>query len=154
MSENKVILEKLDSLVRETNLDIEIQKSKALLAQDASLLAGAVPVPLSKFGAGLPQGIGSARVFALRANTRFKTERHPNSLQRVLSLEGDGEIIVKDSVYRRIQALTSASDARIEQRWATLDRNIWPQPQAGSRDWGVRTFHEVTENELVDEYQD
>jgi hypothetical protein len=154
MSEIRVILEKLDSLVRQTNLDIAIQKSKELLAQDESLLAGAVPVPLSKFGAGLPEGIGSARVFALRANTSFKTERHPNSLQRVLSLEGDGKILVKDGVSQRIQALTSSMDARLEQRWASLGQNIWHQPQAGSQDWVVLTFHEVKESELVDEYQD
>jgi hypothetical protein len=96
-----------DDAMRKESRDMEALQYGGVMEivdlQEFIAIAGAVPVPLSKFGAGLPQGIGSARVFALRANTSFKTERHPNSLQRVLPLEGDGKIIVKDChVVKRI----------------------------------------------------
>ena len=120
------------------DLDAEIQASKEILVRDHSLVSGTVPVALSKFGSNLPDGIGSARIFTLRANTHFKTERHPNSRQRVLSLEG--------------QELDSLPASGLEKRWATVEPNLWHQPRAGSRDWVVLTFHEASEQELIDEY--
>ncbi|MDZ7759503.1 MAG: hypothetical protein U5L00_04505 [Desulfovermiculus sp.] len=153
MENEKSILEELDKLVQESDVTEEIRQAKELLRQDSLLLAGTVPVPLNKLNGPLPAEIGSARIFALRANTCFKTERHPNSRQRVISIEGQGRIVVKDESSPKTEDLTSAQDAPLEQRWSSVPANTWHEPQAGNRDWVLLTFHQVPENELIDEYQ-
>lgn len=153
-TEERIVLEQLDKLVQESDLSFEIRRSKELLQHDASLLAGTVPVSLNKFTGYLPAEIGSARIFTLRANTQFRTERHPNSRQRVVSLEGTGQIMVKDKASPRILTLVSSPDTHIEERWASVTANVWHQPQANAQDWVVLTFHQVPEHELIDEYLD
>ena len=153
MIDEKAVLEALDKLVKESEVSEEIHQAKDLLRQNPSLLAGTVPVSLNKLPGPLPAGIGSARIFVLRANTCFRTERHPNSRQRVISLEGQGNIVVKDPTSPRTDILTSAPDAPLEARWASVPPNVWHQPRAGNQDWVVLTFHQVPENELIDEYQ-
>lgn len=152
--DERAVLKQLDKLVQESDLSLEIRQSRELLKHDPYLLAGTVPVSLSKFKESLPAGIGSARIFILRANTQFKTERHPNSRQRVISLEGTGKIVVNDKASPRTQNLTSSPDALLEERWASVSPNVWHQPQANAQDWVVLTFHQVPENELIDEYLD
>jgi hypothetical protein len=153
MTDEKTVLEALDKLVRQSEVTEEIHQAKDLLRQDPSLLAGTVPVPLNKLPGPLPAGIGSARIFVLRANSCFKTERHSNSRQRVVSLEGRGKIVVKDPISPKTETLTSAPDAPLAERWSPVPPNVWHQPQAGNQDWVVFTFHQVPEEELIDEYQ-
>ncbi len=153
MNEEKTLLEELDKLVRESDVTEEIHQAKEILRQEPSLLSGTVPVQLNKLNRPLPSGIGSARIFALRANTSFTTERHPNSRQRVVSLEGRGKIVVKEPITPRTETLTSAPDAPLAERWSSVPPNVWHQPQAGNQDWVVLTFHQVPEDELIDEYQ-
>jgi hypothetical protein len=153
-TDERTVLKQLDKLVQESDLSFEIRRSKELLKHDPSILAGTVPVSLNKFKGPLPAEIGSARIFSLRANTQFKTERHPNSRQRVISLEGTGEIVVKDKASPRTLTLTSSPHALLEERWATVAPNVWHQPQANNQDWVVLTFHQVPENELIDQYLD
>lgn len=153
-TDERAVLEQLDKLVHTSDLSLEIHQSKELLKHDPLLLAGTVPVSLNKFKGSLPAGIESARIFTLRANTQFKTERHPNSRQRVISLEGTGKIVVKDKTSPRTLTLTSSPHALLEERWASVSPNVWHQPQANAHDWVVLTFHQVQGNELIDEYLD
>jgi len=147
------LLQILDDRVRRTDLTLQIRQVKQQLEDDPSILAGTVPLSLKIFGEDLPKMIRSARLFSLRAQTEFKTERHPNSLQRVVSLEGDGEIEVKDSSNPLVLSLVSGANLELSKRWASVERNIWHQPRAGNSDWVVLTFHEATEKELIDQYR-
>ena len=67
----------------------------------ASLAAGRSPdlvyqsIDLSLYGARLPPGIRSSWVFALRGNTVSGAERHPDSIQRMMSYRGSGDLQTK-----------------------------------------------------------
>lgn len=154
----KSLLAKLGELARAAEANSIIQeaivKAETELRQDPSKLGATVQIPLSIFGKGIPASIKSCRVFALRENTPFKTERHPNSHQRVLSLKGTGEVRVVEEGNPWTARLRSDPDAPIEEHWATLQENVWHQPVAGPEGWVVLTFHTAPEGESLDEYRD
>ena len=125
-----------------------------MLDNDPERLTAAVQVSLSVFGDNLPSEIKSCRVFALRAGLASRTECHPNSHQRMLSLAGTGEIKVFDGLEPHTVSLRSDRGGPLELRWGSLQENIWHQPIAGPKDWVVLTFHTAIEAELIDEYRD
>ncbi len=135
-------------------IDAAISEAKRQLDADRQRRAGSVQVPLSDCGQSLPSSIKSCRVFVLRAGSEFQTERHPNSHQRVLSLEGTGKIRVFDKLRPRDVSLGSDMHGPLELRWASLSENIWHQPVSGNEDWVVLTFHTASEMELIDEYKE
>ncbi len=135
-------------------IDAAISEAKRQLDADRQRQAGTVQVPLSEYGQSLPPNIKSCRVFVLGAGREFHTERHPNSHQRVLSLEGTGKIRVFEKPTPRDVSLRSDMHGPLERRWASLSENIWHQPVSGNEDWVVLTFHTASEMELIDEYKE
>jgi len=135
-------------------IDKAVIETKAMLDADPERLTAAVQVSLSVFGDSLPSEIKSCRVFALRAGLESGIECHPNSHQRVLSLEGTGEIRVFDDPEPYTVSLRSDRGGPLKLRWGSLQENIWHQPVAGMEDWVVLTFHTASEDELIDEYKD
>jgi hypothetical protein len=154
----KELLRKLESLLGNERtriaIDTAISAAKMQLAADRQRIAGSVPVSLSKFGDSLPSDIKSCRVFALRAGSEFKIERHPNSHQRVLSLEGTGKIRVFAEPGPWTFSLRSDSAGPLELRWASVRENMWHQPVAGNENWVVLAFHTASEGKLIDEQKD
>ena len=151
------LLRKIESLLGNQRtqfaIDTAISGSKAQLDADQQRPAGAVQASLTEFGDSLPSVLKSCRVFTLRANTESRIERHPNSHQRVLSLEGTGIIKVFDEAAPWTFSLRSDFDGPLESRWASLRENIWHQPVSGNEDWVVLTIHTAAEMELIDEYK-
>ena len=135
-------------------IDKAALETKAMLDADPERLTAAVQVSLSVFGDNLPSEIKSCRVFAMRAGLESRIECHPNSHQRVLSLEGTGEIRVLDDPEPFTVSLRSEMGGPLELRWGLLKENIWHQPVAGPEVWVVLTFHTASEDELIDEYKD
>ena len=135
-------------------IDKAVLETQAMLDADPERFTAAVQVSLSVFGESLPSEIKSCRVFTLRAEFESRTECHPNSHQRVLSLEGIGEIRVFDDPEPFTVSLRSNKSGPLELRWGSLKENIWHQPVAGPKDWVVLTFHTASEAELIDEYKD
>lgn len=129
-----------------------ISEAEAELEADPTRLAASRQVPLGVFGDDLPSGVRSCRVFALRRDTAFNTERHPNSHQRFLSLRHWGKIRVftPSDVTERI--VPSGLGTAIADRWVSLPANVWHQPVAGDQGWVTLTFHSADESELIDEY--
>jgi len=154
----KGFLKKIEALIDGEKARVAVhkavQETKSMLDADPERLTAAVQVMLSVFGDGLPSEIKSCRVFALRAGLKSRTECHPNSHQRVLSLAGTGEIRVFDDPKPVTVFLKGDRDGPIEQRWGSLKENIWHQPVAGPEDWVVLTFHTASEAELIDEFKD
>ena len=144
----------LESKSAQFVIDKAVLETKAMLDADSERLTAAVQVSLSVFGDSLPPEIKSCRVFALRAGLGSGIECHPNSHQRVLSLEGTGEIRVFDDSAPYSVSLRSDMGGPLELRWGSLQENIWHQPVAGVEDWVVLTFHTASEAELIDEYKD
>ena len=144
----------LESKSAQFVIDKAVSETKAMLGADPERLTAAVQVSLSVFGDSLPPEIKSCRVFALRAGLESGIECHPNSHQRVLSLEGTGEIRVFDDPEPYTVSLRSDMGGPLELRWGSLQENIRHQPVAGKEDWVVLTFHTASEAELIDEYKD
>ena len=154
----KAILRKLEGILENQPVriavDAAIAEAKRQLDLDRQRPAGSVQLPLSESDASFPAGINSCRVVVFRAGREFQIERHPNSHQRVLSLEGSGKIRVFEKSAPRSVSLRSDMHGPLELRWASLSENIWHQPISGSKDWVVLTFHTASEIELIDEYKD
>src|SRR5205814_3976678 len=74
------------------------------------------PIPLETFGRGLPQGIRSGWIFILRAGADTGPERHPNSHQRMMTLDGTGDMRVRAGLASmwRSDFLISDPDAPLE----------------------------------------
>jgi hypothetical protein len=125
---------------------------------------------------GLPVQIRTVRLFGLKAGTKAPRERHPNSFQRVVSLEGTGVIQVwglggggsrtSDRGQRHrtdetrpvvsvLHRLRSAEDAPLGKRWSTVPTGLWHQAWASpDSDWVALAFHTAQSRHLVDQYEE
>ena len=87
-------LEELDRILRSVRERIgpTISRVRNELERKTGALMAWEPIPLETFGAALPAGIQSSWVFILRAGGDTGVERHPNSHQRMMSLDGAGDM--------------------------------------------------------------
>jgi hypothetical protein len=131
------------------SLDVVTRRVRATLLRDEALRLAWEPVPLEAFDE-LPSGIRSSWVFVLRAGTTTGAERHPNSIQRVMSFRGGGDLQTWEDGRWRSNPL-SAGDA-LAARWLTIPENVWHRPViAPAADWIVVSFHTATGTQLVEE---
>ncbi len=121
-----------------------------LSAHAASALAWE-PIPLSVYGPALPDEIRSSWVFILRAHTATGAERHPNSVQRMVAWEGDGDFQTKSGAAWESHFLTSDLSAPLARRWITIPVDVWHQGVVPARDWVVVSFHTAPEADLIEE---
>jgi hypothetical protein len=128
------------------------QQAKAILLADASKLAASVVLPLGLFGPSLPAELKSCRLSVMRGGTAYHIERHPNAIQYVLSIEGQGAIRVKLGDDWTVSSLSSGPDVSLLDRWHTVPANTWHQPTPGKEDWTVVAFHTARADELKDDY--
>src|SRR5207248_9151425 len=93
-AEERSRLELLDQIVRsnEGKVQTVVDRVRAELARNTEAVMAWEPIPLETFGRGLPPGIRSGWIFILRAGADTRPERHPNSHQRMMTLEGSGDM--------------------------------------------------------------
>ena len=111
-------------------------------------------VPLELYGSSLPAGIRSSWVFVLRRGVTTGAERHPNSIQRMMSWKGGGDFQVHDGERWRSHLLVSDPQVSLEERWISIPAETWHQGVVGPEDWLVVSFHTVPAEELVEERPD
>jgi hypothetical protein len=130
-------------------LDVVTRRVRAALLRDAALRLAWEPVPLDAFDE-LPSGIRSSWVFVLRAGSVTGAERHPNSVQRVMSFRGTADLQTwEDGRWRSNPLQTDDSLAR---RWLTIPQNVWHRPIIGPAcDWIVVSFHTAAADALIEE---
>src|SRR5512141_187972 len=94
--EERSRLEALDMALRSDNVREHIRSVvvhvREQLARRKDALMRWEPFPLNVLAATLPAEIRSAWVFVLRAGADTGAERHPNSHQRMMSFEGNGDL--------------------------------------------------------------
>lgn len=149
-------LEELDCILRSNTVREQISpvisRARAELERKPEALMTWEPIPLAVFGGALPTGIRSGWVFVLRAGTDTGIERHPNSHQRMMSMEGSGDMRTEEEGKWRSNFLISKSDASLEQRWISIPVNAWHRPVVNNDcDWVVVSFHTVPAEELIEE---
>ena len=158
-AEERSRLELLDQIVRsnEGKVQTVVDRVRAELARNTEAVMAWEPIPLETFGRGLPPGIRSGWIFILRAGADTRPERHPNSHQRMMTLDGTGDMRVRAGLASmwRSDFLISDPDAPLERRWISIPPNTWHQPVVGKdAHWVVVSFHTVRAEELVEEKPD
>src|SRR5204863_8365824 len=157
--EERSRLDALDAALRSEDVHAQIrpivERVRAELARKAEALMTWKPIPLSTFRRVLPPEIRSAWVFILRAGADTGAERHPNSHQRVMSIEGSGDFQSGEPGKWQSNVLVSEPDAPLERRWISIPMNVWHRPVINNAaDWAVVSFHTVPAEELIEERPD
>jgi hypothetical protein len=111
-------------------------------------------VPLDLYGRDFPAEIRSSWVFVLRNGVTTGAERHPNSIQRMVSWSGGGDFQVHDGARWVSHRLVSDPAAALESRWVSIAADTWHQGVVAERDWLVVSFHTVPAEDLVEERPD
>ena len=111
-------------------------------------------VPLELYGRDFPAEIRSSWVFVLRRGVTTGAERHPNSVQRMVSWSGGADFQVHDGERWVSHRLADDRAAPIERRWLSIPPDTWHQGVVGDRDWLVVSFHTVPASELIEERPD
>jgi len=152
------ILESLDAMVSRpevaAQLDTIGERVLATLARGPREIEAWETVPLSLYGGRLEPEIKSSWVFVLRKGVTTGAERHPNSRQRMVSWNGDGDFQVHDGERWKSHFLVSERSAPMETRWISIPPETWHQGVVGSRDWLVVSFQTVSAAELIEERPD
>ncbi len=154
------LLRQLDAILIPATVRSTIDEIVERLEKKISESAGGdmtwEPVPLSMYGVQLPHNIKSSWVFILRANTPTGPERHPNSIQRVMSYRDSGNLQTKKNIDDVWQSHFLGSDQELpmEQRWLTIPAGVWHQAVAPKNHWAVVSFHTVEAEELIEERPD
>jgi hypothetical protein len=154
-SNEREILELLDlaakeDAIREYMIGV-MQRVEKSLEDDANALLAWEPISLSLYKQKLPDEIKSCWVFILRKNAITGAERHPNSIQRMMSYKGYGDFQTKpDSVWKS-NFLKSDPEGKIDNRWISIPVNVWHQGIVSDENWIVLSFHTAEVSELIEE---
>jgi hypothetical protein len=151
----KRILELLDNAVKEEGIRQHminvIQRVEQALENDPKALLSWEPIPLDLYKQKLPSEIKSSWVFNLRKNTTTGAERHPNSIQRMMSYKGHGDFQTKPDLKWESNFLESDFGGDIEKRWISIPINVWHQGLVSDENWIVISFHTAEVSELIEE---
>src|SRR5262245_42106457 len=150
--ENDPIVMTLDRALRARDVingvDAALSRVTAALDSGSALMAWEV-LPLDLFP-GLPPEIQSCWIFVIRPGQATGAERHPNSHQRSLSLQGSGRFELRQGDRWEPHDLEAAA-AAFEQRWVTIPPNTWHRLFSRTLPWGMISFHTVPSDQLVEE---
>ncbi|MFC2045572.1 hypothetical protein ACFLUH_02725 [Chloroflexota bacterium] len=159
MNEDELrILEELDIVVhrgpiREQIDSIALRVERKLTEQHTDVMIWGT-VPLTIYRRQLPAMICSSWIFAIHNPATTGAERHPNSIQRMMSYRGSGNIQVWNSERWCSNHLNSSPEALLENRWMSIPENVWHQAVVAKENWVVLSFHTVLEDELIEERPD
>jgi hypothetical protein len=174
MSESeRSILNRLDVLLRSPKVRAQIQvvvkRVRNQLTDKKDALMTWESIPLTIYGDALPPKIRSSWVFVLCAGADTGAERHPNSHQRMMTIEGTGDMRIgekspwaerstadaESKIQWKSNILVSNSDAPLSRRWVSIPPNVWHRPVVGpDAHWVVVSFHTVRAEELIEERPD
>ena len=158
-SDERAILEDLDALVCQRDVHHELERIGSRLEEkleaDRSSLLVWEPVDLSLYSGPIPDEIRSSWVFVLRANTVSGAERHPNSIQRVMSFRGSADLQTQHAEQPgepwTSNHLVSRPTAALEDRWLSIPTGVWHQGVMTAENWVVVSFHTVLAQDLIEE---
>lgn len=152
------ILQKLDDSLKRPSvvekIDLIAARVERKLAQTSDSLLAWQPVPLDIYGTVLAEEIRSSWVFIIKAGATSGAERHPNSVQRVMSYRGTGDLQIWDGDGWLSHLLARDFETSLENRWAIVPINVWHQAVVPDNDWVVVSFHTAPAHELIEERPD
>jgi len=154
MSSERDMLLSLDRAIRAPRaaafLSALTREVSAMLQRDPAARLAWRSVPLDIYDR-LPGGIASGWIFVLRAGGSSGAERHPNSIQRVMSYQGRADMRTWDGERWVSHLLSSDPGHELEKRWLSIPANVWHRPVMGDGDWAVVSFHTASDTALIEE---
>jgi hypothetical protein len=148
-------IELLDSAVLDKrikhHLDEIADRVEKTLDNDPNSLMAWEPIPLDLYNQQLTRDIKSSWIFILKKNSTTGAERHPNSIQRMMSYKGYGDFQTKPNKHWDSNFLESDLEGKIEKRWISIPLNTWHQGIVGDDNWVVISFHTAGVSELIEE---
>jgi hypothetical protein len=148
------ILEALEAATRASRaaavLAAAADEVTAELRRNPGALLAWRPIPLLTYDR-LPEGIASSWVFVLRADETSGAERHPNSIQRVMSYRGSADMQTWDGGAWVSHPLSSNAQGPLAERWLSIPINVWHRPVMGAGNWVVVSFHTASDDQLIEE---
>jgi hypothetical protein len=148
------ILEALDREIRANRASSFLSgltsEVSAILKRDPAARLAWRSVPLEIYDHLLDE-IASSWVFVLRAGCSSGAERHPNSIQRVMSFQGRADMQTWDGKRWVSNVLHSQAGRPLETRWLSIPTNVWHRPVMGEVDWAVVSFHTASDAALIEE---
>jgi hypothetical protein len=152
------ILRVLDSAVRRqsvrSSLKPFVARAEHKLVTDPVAPLAWEPVPLDIYGESLPSAIKSSWVFVLRAGADTGPEKHPNSLQRMVSFRGSGDLQTGDGEKWSSNFLVSDAKVGLTKRCLSIPPDTWHRAVVPQANWVVVSFHTAKEDELIEERPD
>lgn len=154
-NEEKKIIEMLDIAVLDKSIkqqiDAIVKRVEKALENDPKSVMAWEPIPLDLYNKQLKSDIKSSWVFILRKNICTGAERHPNSIQRMMSYKGYGNLQTRTDLKWDSNLLESDFNGEIEKRWISIPTNVWHQGLVGDENWVVISFHTAKVSELIEE---
>jgi hypothetical protein len=153
--DERKFIELLDSAVLDKrikhHLDAIVDRVEKTLETDINALMAWEPIPLDLYNQKLTSEIKSSWVFILRKNSTTGAERHPNSIQRMMSYKGYGDFQTKPNEHWDSNFLESDFEGKVEKRWISIPINTWHQGIVGDENWVVISFHTAGVSDLIEE---
>lgn len=148
------ILERLSELLKKTEIGNKLNPAmgRVLRVLDATPKEPQAweSLPADFFGLHLPDGIKSGWLFALRSGGIFGNERHPNSWQRSLALDGMAEFeVFADDRWDRHPIGSGLANRAI-----SIPPNVWHRIKIGDKTFVSLSFHTAETTELIEETSD
>jgi hypothetical protein len=151
---NDPVIIELDRFLRESGglrkLSPVLTPMLRALGDSASLPQTWAPLPDNFFGVPLPGGIVSCWAFALRGRGKFTNERHPNSWQRSIGIQGTALFEVYEQGRWQPRPV-DGSGAELEARAVSIPPNVWHRIRIGPETFVSLSFHTAPAAELIEE---
>jgi mannose-6-phosphate isomerase-like protein (cupin superfamily) len=117
-------------------------EAAARLVREPALRSTFVALEPASIGAAVPAAAATIRVAVSRAGVDTPVERHPNSTQVLLVLQGPVETHVETTTGWRIDRYGEGEGQAVENRWHLVPPGVWHKSNApGPGDCTVVAFH-------------
>lgn len=150
------ILSQIENLIAGDAATEAIQQAVATIEEqlqaDPEKQAVSLPITLEVFGPNLSDEFLTCRAFGIRAGEKLKIERHTNSHQRMLTLKGGGLVYILRSQGWELCHQHSGQEISLEEKWVSIDPEVWHLPVGGPKGWIGLAFHTATQEELIDDF--
>jgi hypothetical protein len=154
--ETRPLVEALSRFAAQPDVAAALQRARAdavlRLQREPGLASAFVALDPVALGWPTPDAVGSIRVSVTRGAGSETVERHANSTQYLLVLDGPVETHVQTDAGWRVDRYGDGRSAELGDRWHVVPPGLWHRTIApGAQTWGVVAFHSA--REVSDEYR-
>ena len=135
----------IDYLLTQESFSITVERLKDELAQSTETFVWAT-VDLDSIPCELPDGIKSGWIFQLRRDVPSGAHYHPNSIQHVVLVSGQGASNVAGE--RKPMVPFASPTASLTDKWLVIDQCVAPEFMPEREDMTVVSFHTIDPDEL------